>query len=399
MPVGRITLLSGQDELVMAGANAMRLMRAGDPMNDGADGVGDIVTNDVEEFDGGDAASGLNALADSAACVPTNGSVGFLLGTTSSEFLWTAAFARSKLLPPMMPSSNRPPLAGNASLLPPANPLANKNPTTHLLRAPKGPRVAASVSNLKPTRVDWRTFVPESEVKALVDSIPDNTQAELVSYRNFIKLEYAAEYAKFARPDSPGVKPNIIQKLLAIDKIVFKMSTTPIKDARLLGVAGNIVTLTYPKVEESMAGDEWVLRCGYNIKVNDVMAFNVILRETQRASRSWPAGGAKAKGTKGITDALGVIGLGPHADATRWNVRSGAFRGFEATDPDNPWDVIEGTPVVPRETDGLYYKELCFSVSRLEKHVLDPRERVFKLHVSEPPAKKARTAEYQFMNT
>ena len=235
-------------------------------------------------------------------------------------------------------------------------------------------------STRKPKRVCWKTFVDETWVNDIVRGVPVFTNESTREYRNFIESEYGIVYNKFARPEALGVIDSMIKKLQILDYVILLMSKEPIQDTRLDGSKTFILSLSAPHTASTQQKTGHCLLLGRIIFIGDVLAFDQVLRRVQYAYPNWGSGGSKAKGTKGITEALCVIGLGPHPDAVAWKVRNGGFRGFEETDPDNPWDLEPGQSPVKRETDGLYFKQLCFGMNRVETVVL--RSRSFRRYAA-----------------
>jgi hypothetical protein len=241
----------------------------------------------------------------------------------------------------------------------------------------------------KPTRVCWKPFVWEGWVEMFVQNMPKFTIEETRVFRKFLESEYGELHRRAAPPDAPGLTDGVVKKLQILDKLVALMTVTPCQDTRLVDSKKPIVTLSPVHGEYSPARAGRSLLLGCNITVNDPLAFNLLVRRVQKKHPSWPPGGASAKGTKGITEPLALIGLGPNADALAWKVRNGSYRGFENTDPDNPWTLQPGQAKPPRETDGCYFKEYCFAIDRVETQVrLDRQFHLYAAGTLKPPTEK-----------
>lgn len=254
---------------------------------------------------------------------------------------------------------------------------SDKSPGSKVCRVRKAAKPFHS-SPLKCTRLDGFLFVSEAWVKDLINGMPRFTYEYLRNFREFLELEYKEMFAMFANVGAAGMTGSVVRKLACIDWLLRILAKTRCQDSRLGKDAGFVLTLSPVNGESEPGRSTRALLCGRSIDFKDTLTSNFAFRELQRAGKSWPAGGANAKGTKGITEPFELLGLGPHSDAVSWKVRSGQFRGPEDSDPDNPFDVMEGEIVKVRETDGMYYKEFCFSLDRLKKCVLDVRQRVYK---------------------
>ena len=223
-------------------------------------------------------------------------------------------------------------------------------------------------STLKPARVDSNLFVSDLWVKGFIQKIPVFTDGELQSFHTFLLMEYGAMWQRFAPTDAAGIPDRMVRKLMIIDKLMLLLSKEACQDSRL-DKLHHIVQLSPIHGESTAAKIGRSLLLGRDFKIGDPLTFNLVMREAQRSHRSWPKGGSTAKGTKGISEAFSIIGIGPSLNARAWNVRIGRFRGFEDTDPTNPWPWKVGDKVGQRETDGLYYWEMVFTEDRLSSHV------------------------------
>ncbi|KAJ1466398.1 hypothetical protein T484DRAFT_1861747 [Baffinella frigidus] len=243
----------------------------------------------------------------------------------------------------------------------------------------KNPDFKAAPSKLyhgKEERVDWRPYVPVQWVREFVSSVPVFTVESTNAYRVFLEREYGMLYTKVAGDQAIGLPEAVVRKLQIIDYMVVRLQTQPCQDKRL-DSSKPVIELQAVHGESFPENKGYGFICGRSVTFNDPLAFNLVMRWTQTTHKSWPSGGALARGTKGITEPLSVIGLGPSTNARAWNVRNGNYRGFENTDPSNAWPLKPGQDPEKRETDGIYFYKLSHTFERLEKEVL--RGRCFML--------------------
>jgi hypothetical protein len=162
-------------------------------------------------------------------------------------------------------------------------------------------KVAAKVvriSKLKPTRVDSNLYVNEAWVKDFVKRVPEFTDTQLFEYGEFLALEYDSIY-KSVTADGDGLPIRVVRKLLVIDALMVLMAKESCEDTRL-EKKNPIVTLSPIHGEDTGHKKGHVLLLGRDYAINDPLAFNRIMREAQRSHPSWPEGGGRAIGTKGI---------------------------------------------------------------------------------------------------
>jgi hypothetical protein len=243
----------------------------------------------------------------------------------------------------------------------------------------KNPHFKAAPSKLyhgKEERVDWRPYVPVQWVREFVSSVPVFTVESTNAYRVFIEREYGLLHVKAAGAETVGLPNAVVRKLQIIDYMVVRLQTQPCQDKRL-DSSKPVIELQAVHGESFPENKGYGFICGRSVTFNDPLAFNLVARWAQSTHPSWPSGGAKAQGTKGITEPLGLLGLGPSTNARAWNSRNGGYRGFENTDPQNPWPLKPGQLPEKRETDGIYFLELSHTYERLEKEV--SRGRIFML--------------------
>jgi len=135
------------------------------------------------------------------------------------------------------------------------------------------------------------------------------------------------EYGSLTASSAPKERP--LLKLLHIEDALLAMSQTACQDSRC-------TDLRRPILEPLLMRDELffnqvlsILRPGRSFTVHDPLAFNLILREVQRAHITYPRqlGRFSAHGTKGITEMFDVVGLSP-------SYFEGLRRGPANTDPE-----------------------------------------------------------------
>jgi hypothetical protein len=217
-------------------------------------------------------------------------------------------------------------------------------------------------------------YVNAESVKAIVDLVPRVTEdgPECQGFVSIMKKEFYA-------CDHMGV----IRKLVLIDYALMVMAHTLCKDTgtdRCTKFPG--VTVLSTIVQPILLPDERVtvdcvsgvrrmLRPEREFKVNDTLTFNLVFRRLQCNHPSWPGcvmTPRAFRGTKGVTDALDFVGMGPALRARGRAVTSDpAIRGPLDTDPNvrHP-DGPRPDGKQQRETDGLYYREYTFTQDRCE---------------------------------
>jgi len=162
--------------------------------------------------------------------------------------------------------------------------------------------------------------------------------------------------------DARGLSFNVTSKLTHIHNAFDALSKTPCQDPR---AAPNRMIISLDIFEDEHGGKvDNIMRCGRGFTVNDPLAFNLVLRAMQSNHASYPVwkAGRKARGTKGMTDVLRLVGIGPPKGAT--GHRAANFRGPKTTDPDKKHpdgDRTDGK----RETDGLYFRRYDYNKKRI----------------------------------
>jgi hypothetical protein len=104
------------------------------------------------------------------------------------------------------------------------------------------------------------------------------------------------------------------------------------------------------------------------------LAFNKAFRALQDQHLDWPRNRAVITETKGITQPLSALGMGPPVMGP-WTGRKKGLRGPEKDDPEKTWDEgRKGFVAKKGKRDGLYYTSYVFSEERARKnadHVFD----------------------------
>ncbi|KAJ1471273.1 hypothetical protein T484DRAFT_1844752 [Baffinella frigidus] len=200
-----------------------------------------------------------------------------------------------------------------------------------------------------PAMPAWKVFVAEEWVKQLVAGSVQRAEKGDAACKEMATI-LVKEFG--ARPGDGAVC-----KLVYIERALLVMASTPCKDTRLTGPPR-------PVVELDLLPDEVggvvarVLRPGRCYHVHDPLAYNCILRELQRIWCAW------CHGTKGITEMLDIVGIGPPKGARAHTVRNDKHRGPASTDPDK---VHPDGPSHWRKSarDGLYFRRYVYHASRV----------------------------------
>jgi len=94
------------------------------------------------------------------------------------------------------------------------------------------------------------------------------------------------------------------------------------------------------------------------------LTFNLAFRVLQSTHEAWPARGRVAKGTKGMTQALSAVGLGPPRLGQHKRKAEGQ-RGPEDTDPQMEFNEKAGKyTMIKGRRDGLYFREYEYCADR-----------------------------------
>jgi len=106
----------------------------------------------------------------------------------------------------------------------------------------------------------------------------------------------------------------------------------------------------------------------FDMPSEQCLAFNLAFRVLQATHEAWPARGRDAKGTKGMTQALSAVGLGPPRKGQHKRKAEGQ-RGPEETDPQMEFDEKTGKyTVIASKRDGLYFREYEYCAARQDQN-------------------------------
>jgi hypothetical protein len=197
-------------------------------------------------------------------------------------------------------------------------------------------------------------------VTELVESIGVITPADEAEWSDYLCKQYGVI--------SGSKKPRrgAVCKIILMERVLRALSGVPCQDTRIVEKSALVQPDIIPGEEHGVTR---FLRPGRNFTVNDPLAFNKTFRALQASHPSWPRV-RPSDGTKGITQPLSALGLGP-IDSAPWDVRSLHLRGPEDTDPEKIWCAKKQWWVsVNGKRDGLYYHRYEFDEKRVAKRSL-----------------------------
>lgn len=224
----------------------------------------------------------------------------------------------------------------------------------------------------------WTAFVQNKWVEDTVESVPHYTEesASCLFWKNILVNEYGRN-----GKDSAGR----VSKVCHIEALLCILARKRCPDLRIMDNNVNVITIESLADETRSGGStkiDRVIRPGRCIVVNDPLAFDLSFREMQRSHPTYPSNRNPAPhGTKGITEVFDMLGLGPPKDAHSHNVYLHQHRGPASTDPDKIHPDIAykkckypcmykahiAAGLLPRPTDGLYFRRYVYSEERAEK--------------------------------
>jgi hypothetical protein len=213
---------------------------------------------------------------------------------------------------------------------------------------------ASSPKSMSPNKSQAPEWV-QKFVKSMAGAQEGSDVAK--SFANSIAVAFAALFAKEAHPNAAGISATAAAKLALLEDVFMKMNATPCPD----DPSKNIIEATLLD-DENQGGLQRFLRPDRGFNVHDTNAFNIILRETQNFHRYWPRNRVENKGTKGMSEVMSLVGLGPDPASQRWSGHNGAFRGPKLTDPDKQ-------PIKFGDRDGCYFKQYIFSTKRIASEI------------------------------
>ncbi|KAJ1469085.1 hypothetical protein T484DRAFT_1982930 [Baffinella frigidus] len=173
------------------------------------------------------------------------------------------------------------------------------------------------------------------------------------------------------KPGGGAYKPDdgVTRKLAHLEDLLEVLSRTPCQDTRS-DRTRFVVELDLMQDELESGIVTRVLRPGRSLNVPDPLTLDLACRELQRAHPTYPRRrGEPPHGTKGMTEALDVVGFGPPKDARAWGVINGDHRGPASTDPDkvHPDGTKTDGSSYPLAKDGLYFRRYEFCAARVVK--------------------------------
>mmetsp|Transcript_54477 Transcript_54477/g.124512 ORF Transcript_54477/g.124512 Transcript_54477/m.124512 type:complete len:394 (+) Transcript_54477:62-1243(+) len=164
---------------------------------------------------------------------------------------------------------------------------------------------------------------------------------------------------------SSAPRPGPTLKVVLMDRLLLALCHIPCQDARLKDEP--LRAVVEPELQAGEAGGVTrFLKPGRNFRVNDPLAFNTAFRYLQ-ASDLWPSKGMnRDAGTKGMTQVLDALGVGPVEKSGRWTGKNLGVRGPEDTDPSKEWR--DGKWATKKgDRDSLYFRQYVFDLSRVAK--------------------------------
>ena len=211
-------------------------------------------------------------------------------------------------------------------------------------------------------------YVNSAWVKSMIDALGALPKEDEEEWKRYLIEQFGALSGSCAPRTGPT------RKVVLMERLLLALSHQHCQDTRLQ--AEPLRPLVEP---ELLAGEEGgvtrFLRPGRNFRVNDPLAFNSAFRALQ-ACPLWPSTG---NGTKGMTQPLSALGIGPVETAGAWTGRNSGVRGPEDTDPDKvwrdgrwvkkrAWSPFNGKWVAKGDRDGLYHRRYTFELHRVTKH-------------------------------
>jgi hypothetical protein len=184
---------------------------------------------------------------------------------------------------------------------------------------------------------------------------------EVEGWKEYLVEEFGKLTGRHVARDHPALK------LLLMEGLLRRLSEEPCKDPRIVRPVPVIVTPVFMEDEE--AGMGHFLRKGRRFYVNDPLAFNKAFRELQASHPFYPRTFKVPvpHGTKGMTQPLSAIGIGPR-HTSPWGVVMEGLRGPVDTDPDTEVVLGKWKKCKGGDRDGLYCTEYGHCYDRAIKH-------------------------------
>ncbi|KAJ1484242.1 hypothetical protein T484DRAFT_1948215 [Baffinella frigidus] len=206
-------------------------------------------------------------------------------------------------------------------------------------------------------------FVDAAWVAGVVRSLAEVKPQDEIEWKHYLLNQYGVSSG------SSAPRTGAVRKLILTDRMLLALSQACCQDTRL--AADTWLALVEPDI---LPGDEQeetrFLRPGRNFTVHDPLAFNQAFRALQASHPSWPRPRGVPTETKGITQPLSALGLGP-VESSPWNVKTLHLRGPEDTDPDTEWCAAKRQWVKRKgKRDGMYYRRYVFDAKRVASRAL-----------------------------
>ena len=211
-------------------------------------------------------------------------------------------------------------------------------------------------------------YIDEAWINATAAEITSGSAQEYMDFNAYIQKEYGQLFKTgYAGNYRFGIIGNVVKKLFYINRAFMKLSVTQCQDSRCVVTGLNIIEPD--RFADEVNGDvSSIMRRGRGFTVNDTVAFNNVLRKLQSTHPTFPRKTAAImRGTKGITDVLYLVGLGPPSAAHAHN--AARYRGPRSTDPDKKKKPTPGVDdaTVSSERDGLYFRRYDYTDDRVYK--------------------------------
>lgn len=213
-------------------------------------------------------------------------------------------------------------------------------------------------------------YVDDLWVKTIVDEIQSGSADDYTDFHKYIQIEYGPLFKTGMLGNFRfGISNNVVKKLFYINQAFVKMTMLKCKDPRCVILTGRNIIEPDRFMDEINGEVMCMMRRGRGFTVNDPLSFNSIMRKLQSIHPTFPrkTNAAPARGTKGMTDVLILVGIGPPSAAHAH--KSPLFRGYRSTDPDK---VNPNGPMLKKEVatstherDGLYFRRYEFTIDRV----------------------------------
>jgi hypothetical protein len=256
--------------------------------------------------------------------------------------------------------------------------MAKENSTARLQKGLYANNVSIARTLSETKGESWTNFVENKWVEDIIQSLPlyPKNCDSCKTWEKILVDEYMRDGT-----DNQSVSCKIVH----IEALLRIAAQTKCQDKRLEDLDLKIVdidTLPDEVMTDGTITISRILRPGRGFSVRDPLTFNLLFRQMQRTHPTYPSNKTHIQhGTKGITEMFDNLGLGPHKEAVAHRVYLDKYRGFSSTDPDKIHPDIAykkikyplkieahiAAGLLPRPTDGLYYRRYVFDQSRVVK--------------------------------